>query len=528
MPATPGSTIQSPVLSYPSIDVQTQNTQSAQQLEIALRERLQQQRNNTVQINNMFQRPRRIEPSKLPTPPSTSNSERLSPADGTENSTTGETRDGMVYKVDAQQDEQLHSRPGMRAISTKFTEISLVDRARVMRNIDLQQTVPSHAKQSRYSSSPSKSRSRSPAPSNRSTAPKGREYRNRSRSHSPVESSRRGRSYSPASRRSRSADTEGSRGRKMEFKGLQRSSSPNHSSRDSSRSFRSGSRSQGGDTRMQTRARSTSTVSYGDQLAVERVSSGRYSQSPPPPHVQQPPTPSTSSTASDQPGQETSRSKAATSLQLRISGEYANTSAVASKRARRRTCPFYHPTDKDRHPLDGPHPGYTVAEFEEAVTLYEKGCVFPPRLIKQGVAVNPKNRQIHSMRSPVKSKLTSGYQNYSSRSPLEINFHGRGGQAARSRSPNESPAKRRKLGPTTSYYASRLSNAENRVHGSDPIQPTAKFQAVATFRREPSTSYDGRGTNSYYRNTRLGGPSQQQRSAYGRQNPAPPLDYRWH
>jgi len=178
--------------------------------------------------------------------------------------------------------------------------------------------------------------------------------------------------------------------------------------------------------------------------------------------------------------------------------------------------------------LDGPHPGYSVAEFEEAVNLYEKGCVFPPRLIKQGVAVNPKNRQIHTMRSPVKSKLTSGYQNYTSPSPLERNFHGRGGQAARSRSPNESPTKRRKLGTPTTYYARRVSNAENRTHANDPTHPTSKFQGATTFRREVSNMYDGRGTNSYYQNTRLGGPSQQQRSAYGRQNPVPPLDYRWH
>jgi hypothetical protein len=522
----PGSapTVQLPVPSQPSVDVQTQHAQNAQELEITLRERLQQQRNSLMQSNTLYQRPHRVESSNLPTPPSTSNSEPLSPIDGAEDLRTVQTYGGIICDADA---GPRNSRPEMRPMSTKVPEKSLRDRTRVIRNADTQENAPSYTKRPR---SFSKSPSRSPAPTKLSAVQRRREYRNRSRSYSPMESSKRGRSYSPASRRSQSVDTEGSRGRRRESKGLQRSPSPNLSSRHSSRSFQSRSRSQGGDAYM-TRARSTSTSSHCDQLAVEIVSSGRYSQSPPPDHVQQPPTPSTSSTGSDRQAQEMSRRGTVSSLQLRISGKSVNPRPVASKHPRRRTCPFYHPTDKDRHPLDGPHPGYSVAEFEEAVNLYEKGCAFPTRLIKEGVAVNPKNRQLHSMRSPIKSKFSSGYQTYSPQSPsLARPFQGHSSQA-RSRSPNESPIKRRKIGTTTSYHAREISNGENRGYSVYPTQPTTKFRNAATFRQGPFTSsYDGKGRNDY-QNARFAGSSQPQRPAYGRQNPAPSANmgnYRWH
>lgn len=517
------STSQLPVLSHPSVDVQTQNAQNAQQLEITLKERLQRQRNNLTQSNPTYQRPRRIESLTLPTPPSTSNSERLSSVDGAENSITC---GGKVHDANT---KPRNPPPEMRQISTKVPEKSLRDKTTVTCNTDSQPNVPSYTKR-RYSRSASRNPSRSPAPTKRSAGQKGREYRSRSRSYSPVDS-RRGQSYSLASHRGRSVDTEGSRGRRMESKGLQRSLSPGLSSRDSSRSSQYSSRSQGGDAYMRNRARSTSTISHEDQLAVERASSGRYSRPPPPAHIQHPPTPS-SSTGPGQKGQGTSRKGTTSSLQLRIGGESMNLRPVASKHTRRRTCPFYHPTDKDRHPLGEPHPGYSVADFEEAVKLYEKGCIFPARLIKQGVTVNPKNRRIHTMRSSVKPKFTPGFQNYVLQSPQARNFQGRG-QAARSRSPNESPAKRRKVGTATSYYARGVPNGESRAYGTYPTHPTGKLRNAAPFHREGSSpiSYGSKVPNDCYQSTRLTGPGQQQRPSYGRQYPPPPThmgNHRWH
>jgi len=505
--------VQFPTVDTPSVNALNQNTQDAQQLEATLKERLQKQRN--LQTSNLYQRPRCTEPSTLPTPPSTLHSERLTPIDGTEHPRTEGTGDA-ICDADNRQNNQRHARPAMPTASLKDPGT----------DAHMQANSPLYSGQPRQSRSPSEGRTPTP----RLAMQRGREPRSHSPSPSPVGSARRSPSYSPTPCRGRSVDSIDNRGRMMDTKRLQRSPSRNTSSRGSSRSAQSRSRSRGGDSYIRTGARSTSIAPDCDQLRVKRVDSGGYPLSSPI-ACSQPRTPLTPRERPNWLTDESPRQGAPASLRSRISGESA-TSPVIPRHIRRRTCPFYHPTDRDRHPLDRPHPGYSTAEFEEAVDLYERGCILPFRLIKDGVTINPKNRQANPMRSPAKGKFSSGSQNHVGHSPQERGFNNHTGQAARSRSPCDSPTKRRKITGTSLYSPQSSFTTDMRGRNNYSPEPATTFRNATTMRRETG-SYESKNPSDYYRGTRLGGkpPSiQHPRPGYGRQATASQTamgHYRW-
>ncbi|PVG03278.1 hypothetical protein CPB86DRAFT_779616 [Serendipita vermifera] len=73
-------------------------------------------------------------------------------------------------------------------------------------------------------------------------------------------------------------------------------------------------------------------------------------------------------------------------------------------------CPFIHPTPRQKHPPHTPHPGYTAAEYNEAVAINESGQRLPQRLLKSGAIINVKKRKAKDATSPYASPLQSRFR----------------------------------------------------------------------------------------------------------------------
>ena len=513
MPPNRGS---APIVHVPVAELQSiaEPTPNAQQLEITLRERLQQQRRNSILLNNPLQQERSITAGNLPTPPSTTHSDRFSSIDVMETPVIRNGSDQMICDDTIMSEE----RSTDRIMPMKTPEPR--DRTIDMQKPDTQAPVLSNTRRRGYSRSTSESRSRSPSrtrvnPKQSGSITRGRAYRSPSRSISPLGSLRRNRTNSPVSRRSRSIGSEENRGRRMGSIELPRSPPSNRSIRDRPQSPQSRSRSNGRDSYMRSRPMSTSTTLYSDELAVERASSTQYSSSPSPSptRVHRP------SDFSGEPGPirgEVSKAEIKPSLQLRISDGNPSPIRGSPKHSRRRTCPFYHPTEQDKHPLDGPHPGYSIKEFDEAVNCYEQGGTLPGRLIKEGVTINPKNRPL---RSPTKSMPRRSQPFQTSHLPLEQRVDGCVATLSRSRSPMEPATKRRKIipqsfPPTSGPFMERGYS----TYSSQPKGTTS--QNVAPFRRGPSSSpYEIKRQPDYFQHSGVGGSptlTRPHKPAYGR------------
>lgn len=209
-------------------------------------------------------------------------------------------------------------------------------------------------------------------------------HRSSSPPQTPPGSPQRARSTSPARAMNIDTNEETVRGRARSPRSKEDDDEASYKSRSPSPSRRSHSPS--------ARSRSLSRDSrysnpslHRDDIVVERVSRSR-SRSPPPRR-------SPREEMFDARRQGTAARPYATdnvSLKHRISDQLSPSSPT--KRFRHRICPFFHPREGDRHPLDRPHPGYTAQEFNEAVGIHESGHNLPSRLIKPGVSVNLQNK----------------------------------------------------------------------------------------------------------------------------------------
>lgn len=494
----PTGQVSSPFVSVPVENVRSVDTQiqSAQELEAALKERLQQQRlGSSNQPVTPIQRGRSILPPKPLTPPSTSHSERFSVFSIAEHPIAEAPCDQMICDVPDTQGHQERSTD--HAMKTSPPEDTSGDKVMGIPRSSASPLQLSSTMRPPHPSTPpiqinSRRSSRACTPPGRfDTVSRGRDYQSRSRSFSRSSSNRRGRTNSPASRRSRSIESQETRRHRR----FSRSPVRNRSLHDRSHSPSSPSRDER-DSYKNSWPRSTSSTLYSDELAVERVSSTQYSRSPSPAPIRSPSGPSGGTSSAEN----TSKLETRPPLQLRISEDNAR---VAPKLPRRRTCPFFHPTDKDRHPLDRPHPGYSIKEFDEAVHFYEKGETLPGRLVKDGVTINPKNRP---PRSPVKFPSAGGNPTYV---PLEYRVSDRGPKPARSRSPNVTPTKRRKISPQNLTHPQGPFIPKERNYGNYNTYPKAtSLQATSPFSREgppPSPYYEAKRQGDDFPNNRIGG-----------------------
>lgn len=215
-------------------------------------------------------------------------------------------------------------------------------------------------------------------------------HRSTSPPQTPPGSPRRARSTSPVANFDTGIHIDPDRGRTKAPRSMDNDNAASVRSRSSSHSRRSRSLSDRSRSMSRGSRYSRSSSSYRDGMVVERLTSSRSRSRSPSvrnsdkwPHKED-------LSEHRAPDMSSRQSRVdSTPLKHRISDLYPHS---ATKRSKRRVCPFFHPRDNDKHGLHEPHPGYSLVEFDEAVRIHETGRDLPPHLIKAGVGVNLQNK----------------------------------------------------------------------------------------------------------------------------------------